>query len=325
MGTSDFTMHCSSEQHRNNAVWARKLENAEKADLASGWESFGKVVDSWEERADMSESSYNGSESNRANKKDSSTDLHQLGKSPASAFEEVKRRALSRKDSDLQNALNEVKKQVISKKKGKNSRAGTPDLSIEIENLRKELEAEKNAKERTLAENEARKRTLEELQILRNSKKNIEKQAVIVENTLKMESSEKLKFKKLLENSEAMIKKSDEEMRGLLENSEALIKKRDEEIRGLRLEKEKHEAEVASALLEAKETDCDIKSLINELKEMKDLLLQEQQKNEANTKLMKKQKEKSEKALQREKDSRLLAEKSAELAEKNLATLEQKK
>merc|ERR1712179_588127 len=124
--TSDFTMHCSSEQHRNNAVWARKLENAEKADLASGWESFGKVVDSWEERADMSESSYNGSESNRANKKDSSTDLHQLGKSPASAFEEVKRRALSRKDSDLQNALNEVKKQVISKKKGKNSRAGTP-------------------------------------------------------------------------------------------------------------------------------------------------------------------------------------------------------
>jgi len=337
--TSDFTMHCSSEQHRNNAVWARKLENAEKADLASGWESFGKVVDSWEERADMSESSYNGSESNRANKKDSSTpaiDLHQLGKSPASAFEEVKRRALSRKDSDLQNALNEVKKQVISKKKGKNSRAGTPDLSIEIENLRKELEAEKNAKERALAENEvlkkeiiaeneARKRTLEELQILRNSKKNIEKQAVIVENTLKMESSEKLKFKKLLENSEAMIKKSDEEMRGLLENSEALIKKRDEEIRGLRLEKEKHEAEVASALLEAKETDCDIKSLINELKEMKDLLLQEQQKNEANTKLMKKQKEKSEKALQREKDSRMLAEKSAELAEKNLATLEQKK
>merc|ERR1712179_302657 len=193
---------------------------------------------------------------------------------------------------------NEVKKKVISKKKGKNSRAGTPDLSIEIENLRKELEAEKNAKERTLAENEvlkkeiiaeneARKRTLEELQILRNSKKNIEKQAVIVENTLKMESSEKLKFKKLLENSEA------------------LIKKRDEEIRGLRLEKEKHEAEVASALLEAKETDCDIKSLINELKEMKDLLLQEQQKNEANTKLMKKQKEKSEKALQREKDSRM--------------------
>merc|ERR1712179_495934 len=121
--TSDFTMHCSSEQHRNNAVWARKLENAEKADLASGWESFGKVVDSWEERADMSEYSYNGRESNRANKKDSSTDLHQLGKSPASAFEEVKRRALSRKDSDLQNALNEVKKQVISKKKGKNSRA----------------------------------------------------------------------------------------------------------------------------------------------------------------------------------------------------------
>merc|ERR1712179_703045 len=162
-------------------------------------------------------------------------------------------------------------------------------------------------KKEIIAENEARKRTLEELQILRNSKKNIEKQAVIVENTLKMESSEKLKFKKLLENSEA------------------LIKKRDEEIRGLRLEKEKHEAEVASALLEAKETDCDIKSLINELKEMKDLLLQEQQKNEANTKLMKKQKEKSEKALQREKDSRMLAEKSAELAEKNLATLEQKK
>merc|ERR1712083_461815 len=157
----------------------------------------------------------------------------------------------SRKDSDLQNALNEVKKQVISKKKGKSSRAGTPDLSIEIENLRKELEAEKEAKERAIAENtvlkkeiiaenEARKRTLEELQILRNSKKNIEKQAVIVENTLKVESSEKLKFKKLLENSEAMIKKSDEEMRGLLENSEALIKKRDEEIRGLRAVKEKH-------------------------------------------------------------------------------------
>jgi len=337
--TSDFTMHCNSDQHRNNAVWARKLENAEKADLASGWESFGKVVDSWEERADMSESSFNGSESNRANKKDSSTpviDQQELGKSPASAFEEVKRRALSRKDSDLQNALNEVKKQVISKKKGKSSRAGTPDLSIEIENLRKELEAEKEAKERAIAENtvlkkeiiaenEARKRTLEELQILRNSKKNIEKQAVIVENTLKVESSEKLKFKKLLENSEAMIKKSDEEMRGLLENSEALIKKRDEEIRGLRAEKEKHEAEVASALLEAKETDCDIKSLINELKETKDLLIQEQQKNEANTKLMKKQKEKSEKLLQREKDSRLLAEKSAELAEKNLATMEQKK
>jgi len=113
-------------------------------------------VDSWEERADMSESSFNGSESNRANKKDSSTpviDQQQLGKSPASAFEEVKRRALSRKDSDLQNALNEVKKQVISKKKGKSSRAGTPDHSIEIENLRKELEAEKEAKERAIAEN----------------------------------------------------------------------------------------------------------------------------------------------------------------------------
>jgi len=337
--TSDFTMHCNSDQHRNNAVWARKLENAEKADLASGWESFGKVVDSWEERADMSESSFNGSESNKVNRKDSSTsaiDQQHQGRSPASAFEEVKRRALSRKDSDLQNALNEVKKQVISKKKGKNSRAGTPDLSIEIENLRKGLEDEKEAKDKALAENEvlkkeimaeneARKRTLEELQILRNSKKNIEKQAVIVENTLKVESSEKLKLQKLLENSEALIKKSDEEMRGLLENSEALIRKRDEEIRGLRQEKEKQDAEVASALLEAKETDCDIKSLLNELKETKALLSQEQQKNEANSKLMKKQKEKLEKSLQREKDSRLLAEKSAELAEKNLATVEQKK
>jgi len=68
----------NSDQHRNNAVWARKLENAEKADLASGWESFGKVVDSWEERADMSESSFYGSESNRANKKDSSTPVIEL-------------------------------------------------------------------------------------------------------------------------------------------------------------------------------------------------------------------------------------------------------
>jgi len=333
--TSDFTKHCSSDQHRDNAVWARKLESADKADLTSGWENFGKVVDSWEERVDMNESSYHASDSNLldhvSDGSSPTTDQLQI-KSQASAFEEVKRRALSRKDSDLQSALNEVKKQVISKKKGKTSRASTPDLSAEINNLRKELQAEKEAKDKVQAENEvlrkeiiaeseARKKTLEELQILRNSKKNIEKQAVIVENTLKVESKEKLKLQKLLENSEASIKKSDEEMRGLLQNSEALIKKRDEEISVLKKEIEKHETAAASALLEAKETN----SLVIELKETKELLIQEQQKNEANTKLMKKQKEKAEKSLQKEKDSRLLAEKTAELAEKNHTACELKK
>merc|ERR1719318_1246969 len=237
-------------------------------------------------------------------------------KSPVSAFEEVKRRALSR-DVDAKSAINEVKKQVMSKKKSKtNSRTNTPDFSFEIETLRKELHAEKEAKDRSLAEtetlkkeiiaeNEARKRTLEELQILRNSKKNIEKQAVIVENTLKLETSEKTRFEKLLENSRA------------------LVKDRDEEIRILKLQIEKASA-AASALLDVKETDCDIKSVETELKETKELLNQEQQKNEANSKLMKKLKEKSEKSIQREKDSRLLAEKTAELAEKQLASVEQK-
>jgi len=317
--TSDFTKHCNSAKHRDNAVWARKLESADiKADLTGGWEKFGKVVDSWEERVDMSESSFNGSESNLLGDFLSNPPPVQRSRSPASAFEEVKRRALSR-DVDAKSAINEVKKQVMSKKKSKtNSRTSTPDFSVELEDLRKELQAEREAKEKALAENgvlkkeiiaenEARKRTLEELQILRNAKKNIEKQAVIVENTLKFETSEKLKFERLLKESEET------------------IKRKEDEITILREEKEKHEAAAASALLEVKETDCDIQSVVNELKETKELLSQEQQKNEANSKLIKKQKEKSEKLIQRERDSRLLAEKSSELAEKQLATLEQKK
>lgn len=306
---TDFTQHCLSDKHRDNAVWAKKLENADiKADLTSGWENFGKerIVDSWEERFDTCDTSLLINENPPAV-------VQHLGKSPASAFEEVKRRAL-RRDVDAKSAINEVKKQVMSKKKSKtNSRTSTPDFTVEIENLRKELNAEKEGRKKALAENEAlkseimaeneaRKRTLEELQILRSSKKSIEKQAVIVENTLKLETSEKMRFEKLLDNSKG------------------LVLKRDEEINDLKNEKEEQKVNTAAA----KESDFDIKSVENELKETKELLSQEQQKSEANTKLMKKLKEKSEKSLQREKDSRLLAEKTAELAEKQLASVEQK-
>merc|ERR1712096_526159 len=148
----------------------------------------------------------------------------------------------------------------------------------------------------------ARTRTLAELQVLRNSKKNIEKQAVIVENTLKLEESEKLRFEKLLVNSTVLEKEKVEFMKKLEKDAEA----------------------AAAENLDLRKEVCDIKSVETELKDTKELLLQEQQKNEANSKLLKKIKEKSEKSLQREKDSRLLAEKTAELAEKHLAREEQK-
>eukprot|EP00092_Neocalanus_flemingeri_P014594 GFUD01015744.1.p1 GENE.GFUD01015744.1~~GFUD01015744.1.p1 ORF type:complete len:1900 (-),score=604.03 GFUD01015744.1:235-5934(-) len=309
---TDFTNHCQSIKHRDNVVWAQKLENTDlKADLASGWENFGKVVDNWEDRVDA-QSETSAHESFSQLKPDP-----KFGKSQASAFEEVKRRALSR-DIDAKSAINEVKKQVMQKKsKNKNSRPNTPDLAFEIDLLRKEVLNEKEAKERSftemealrkeiIAENEARKRTLEELQILRNSKKNIEKQAVIVENTLKLEESEKLRFEKLLVNSTL------------------LMKEKEEQISTLRKEKEEYLNKEKDTKTAATENICDIKSIEIELAETKELLTQEQQKNEANSKLIKKMKEKSEKSLLREKDSRLLAEKTAELAEKQLAREEQK-
>jgi len=323
---TDFTNHCQSTKHMDNAVWAQKLKNADlKADLASGWENFGKenfgkVVDNWEDRVDaMSESSSHGNDG-----KDCLSQLNtnpNFGKSQASAFEEVKRRALNR-DVDARVAINEVKKHVLQKKSKINSRPNTPDF--EIDNLRKELNAEKEAKKNILAEaealkkeiiseNEARTRTLAELQVLRNSKKNIEKQAVIVENTLKLEESEKLRFEKLLVNSTVLVKEKEELIKVLEKEKVEYMKK---------LEKD---AEAAAAEnLDLRKEVCDIKSVETELKDTKELLLQEQQKNEANSKLLKKIKEKSEKSLQREKDSRLLAEKTAELAEKHLAREEQK-
>jgi len=320
----DFTSHCQGIKHRDNAVWAQKLENVNlKADLASGWENFGKVVDNWEERVDaMSEStSTHVSDMNKTESFNKFKTVASLGKNPASAFEEVKRRALSR-DVDAKSAINEVKKQVLHKKSKVKSRPNTPELAAELENLRREVLAEKEVKEKYIAEmegmkkqmsaeTEARKKTLEELQILRSSKKNIEKQSVIVENSLKLEESEKLRFEKLLNNSVGLVKDKDEQIK--------LLKKEKEE--GL---KKLKDAKQSGENKKNCKQPCDIKFVEIELNETKDLLSQEQQKNEANSKLMKKMKEKSEKSLQREKDSRLLAEKTAELAEKQLVSLEQK-
>jgi len=66
-------------------------------------------------------------------------------------------------------------------------------------------------------------------------------------------------------------------------------------------------------------------SLLNaEIVSVNKMLASERSKNEANAKLIKRMKEKSDKSLQREKDSRLLAEKSVELAEKELFNMKQK-
>merc|ERR1712226_805402 len=144
---------------------------------------------------------------------------------------------------------------------------GQTDRDDETANLKKELEKERSAKAKALAEVAA----------LQSGKRLIEKQSLIVENTLKAEEVKVKEFKTLSENLSEKLKKLEF---------------------------------VNRSSLTGMDTNTTI-SQVDKLKviELEEALAAEVAKNEAHTKAIKKLKEKLEKAeksAQREKESRLL-------------------
>ena len=171
------------------------------------------------------------------------------------------------------------------------SRSNTPGAEEEVVRLKQELEREKTA--RVKAE--------KEVVSLESGKKMLQKQSLIVENTLKAEESKVAEYKGL---------------------SERLSE---------RLRRQEFEAKFGTSNNDSTKTEAgNMASEVDRMRihELETQLATEVNKSEGNRKVIQKLKEKvdrAEKAAQKERDSRLLAEKTAELAEKAKASEEIKR
>jgi len=300
---TNFTEHCSTMMHKNNAMWAHKLETVDiRADIAGGWECLGDTSNKWKDF--YNEGSYDT--------KSAFPNTLNDNKKAEKALEDVKQRAL-RRDLNLECVMKDIRKQVTSEDDTMEMNSTNTEFTLAINELKHQLSAERESKMKLLEDNESLRKnvdaqretnrsTIAEIDKLLVVKENLEKQIVTMETSHKNEVAERARIEKTFEQEKVKFDMVREEIEQLKRENQDL----------------KNKSEKSSV------KDDNISLLNAEIVSVNKLLASERSKNEANTKLIKRMKEKSDKSLQREKDSRLLAEKSAELAEKELFNIEQK-
>merc|ERR1719507_2089403 len=247
--TQEFVVHCRSSKHIENSIWAEKLATGGSADLKNTLGWGGFGATGREDHG---------------------------AAVPGSTWEHELRPS---KDPAPLSPLDSVIGQ------GGRSRADTPEsrrtsekLEDEVSNLRAELEKERAAKAKAVAEVERE----------RAGKRMLEKQSLIVENTLKAEEAKAREFKEMMERLSEKLKRQEFEAKsGIVDSSVSAV---------------------ASEVERAK------------VRDLEESLAAEVAKNEAHAKVIKKLKEKVERAEKgsvKEKDLKLLAEKTLELVSKD--------
>merc|ERR1719180_3601 len=179
--TQEFVVHCRSSKHIENSIWAEKLATGGSADL--------KNTLGW------------GGFGSTISGEDGPV-------VPGSTWEHELRPS---KDPAPLSPLDSVIGQ------GARSRADTPEfrrtgdkLEDEVSNLRAELEKERAAKAKAVAEVERE----------RAGKRMLEKQSLIVENTLKAEEAKAREFKEMMERLSERLKRQEFEAKsGMVDSS----------------------------------------------------------------------------------------------------------